>query len=127
MIWPLERACVASSGSSPPLSTTRTAMGRPMNWRAIVIPAAPAPMMQMSVSSTVPVGICRRSMNMAVPVLAEGDEGAEVRLALRQHPAIDDGNVAVLEIDGDGLPQLARGLLDGRGERALETRTRCKD
>src|SRR5215831_5189348 len=102
-------------------------MDRPTNWRAIVMPAAPAPTMQRSVSSTVPVGICRRSMNMAVPVLAEGDERAEARFALRQHPAIDDSDVAAPEIRVDRVAQHLCSLSGRRCEGALEGRACPED
>ena len=61
------------SSSVPPLSNKTTRNPELVNSRAKLIPAAPAPTIQTSVSRTVPVGTERASINISSLTCAAAD------------------------------------------------------
>ena len=76
---PSESTCVASSRSTPPLSSNTTDRPDPRKSIAMVMPAAPAPAMQTSASSVAPSSRVRASINMGAvrPEFYIGPQGAE--------------------------------------------------
>src|SRR5436309_6962059 len=82
----------------------------------MLMPAAPAPTMHRSASSTLPFGRVRASMCMAGcrggSVREKGEEGALARLSYRDHPSLQHHRPPVREVlldhPGDGLGPRSR-------------------